>query len=123
MEDKSIKGATFADLERAVRDLVAASPDFIYGASGETCYYSPDSPHGACLFGQAFLALGADADKLSDNETLPAQTVFGNLSGTWLNARQAGWTVEVQVAQDSHIPWRDALAEGDSRWPLEDPDA
>jgi hypothetical protein len=104
-------------LEKAVRKLAKANPDFVYTTAGDTdsCLYAPDerNPKG-CIIGAALAAIGLPTG--FKHEGLPAESVINDLlAPDVFSYEQTRWFSDVQVAQDEQKPWAAAVAEADER--------
>lgn len=113
---------TFEQLEAEVRRLAEERPDYIYhrpDPSNPSCYYrNPDGTPG-CIFGQAFEALGY--------EILPGRGPGGVVGAVAYvlfaldietTSAQALWAGAVQMKQDAHTRWGEAVAAADVTYPL-----
>jgi hypothetical protein len=104
-------------LEKAVRKLAKANPDFVYTTEDEEsrCFYRPDekNPKG-CIIGAALAAIGLPTG--FNHEGLPAESVINDLlAPDVFSYEQTRWFSDVQVVQDEQKPWAEAVADADKR--------
>jgi hypothetical protein len=105
---------TFDQIEAKVRELAEANPDFIYWPerTTQTCTYVPDDVQPACIFGQAFTALGVPMEFLAEHATAGINEILESMHIA-TTPRQREWAAVVQRRQDSKARWVRAVADAD----------
>lgn len=108
------------DLEfvKAVRELAAENPNFIYEAPGEnrTCLYVHEGD-GSCLIGQALLRVGVPLNTVAGfDETAANLPVAANeaLLSLGYSGAVSEWAGYVQSLQDRRELWAESVALADN---------
>jgi hypothetical protein len=100
---------TFARLKAEVLRLAARNPDHVYRTdSGGSCFYNPNPAQGrtACIFGQAFINLGAPIPAHLEGEGIVLVLTLMCPDAT---DDDREWAMNVQIRQDGGFPWGAAV--------------
>lgn len=110
---------TFEDLEREVRALARANPDYVTGVDDRVgavvdvaCTYVKTDSSDSCIFGRALLALGVSESFL---QCLEGENILNVLRvlGVPADAKQSRWAAILQASQDVRKTWGWAMLHAD----------
>lgn len=80
-----------------------------------SCLYNPTDTQPACIFGQAFIALGYPIPVSMEGNSIGEIMLDILADGETLTDRDIYWANSLQVKQDNGKPWHVALAGADAR--------
>lgn len=117
---------TYAEFKATLVKLAEEKPDFIYKEAERDGENVPLCVNvelidgkwvGSCLIGQAYVALGIEAEDLVDMEEEDANTLAEFLEESGAVNYDLGWdyshlkmlAAEAQQGQDRGLPWREAV--------------
>lgn len=114
------------DVIKKVRELARKRRDVVYDSDGACSYARGRCSDGTkgCIFGQVFEALGTPisyemADRLGaiqnilDDDDEHSARSYLKVRKTSITKKKLDWCSVVQVKQDAHIPWGEAVKYAD----------
>jgi hypothetical protein len=103
---------TFSEIQAKVRALAEERPDFQYDSGTHLyCQYNGDDQQPGCIFGQALTALGQPVKAAWEGRDI--DEVFDFMGVPVLEAERR-WALGVQIEQDGHREWGEAIKHADS---------